>query len=305
MLDKISITAIAFWSPISPKGSHKTIISETKRIQATDQRTIGFQGEHGAYSEVAARALYPSGAMIPCREFTDVFDMIEEGLIDCGIVPVENTLGGLVGPVNSILIYTHLKIIAAIDMPVRHCLLCVPGADHRELRQVRSHTQALSQCRNFIARNRLEPQQHYDTAGSARDLAELRPKGVAAIASKLCADLYGLEIIKEDIQDSLHNRTRFFVLSMDEDDQDGDRCSAVFTAGDKAGSLFAVLSVFAKASINLTRIESVPDKPGTYAIFIDFEGSIKDPRVEAAVKAVSAMAEDFRILGCYRETRIQ
>ena len=92
---------------------------------------------------------------------------------------------------------------------------------------------------------------------------------------------------------------------MDEDDQDGDRCSAVFTAGDKAGSLFAVLSVFAKASINLTRIESGPDKPGTYAIFIEFEGSIKDPRVEAAVEAVSAMAEDFRILGCYRETRIQ
>ncbi|MDX9827454.1 MAG: bifunctional chorismate mutase/prephenate dehydratase [Spirochaetia bacterium] len=305
VLDKIRHSSHCLLEPDFAEGLYKTIIGETKRIQATDQRTIGFQGEHGAYSEVAARALYPNGAMIPCREFTDVFDMIEEGLVDCGIVPVENTLGGLVGPVNSILIYTHLKIIAAIDMPVRHCLLCAPGADHRELRQVWSHSQALSQCRNFIARNRLEPQQHYDTAGSAKDLAELRPKGVAAIASKFCSDLYGLEIIKEDIQDSEHNRTRFFVLSMDQGDQDGDRCSAVFTAGDKAGSLFAVLSVFAKAAINLTRIESVPDKPGTYAIFIDFEGSIKDPKVETAVKAVSAMAEDFRILGCYRETRIQ
>jgi len=119
-------------------------------------------------------------------------------------------------PVNSILIYTSLKIVAAVDLPIRHCLLALPGTDHRELRTVWSHNQALGQCRNFLARNHLDPEPYYDTAGAAKALAENRPKGVAAIASKFAADLYGLDIIKEDIQDSPHNRTRFFLIASHE-----------------------------------------------------------------------------------------
>lgn len=280
------------------------IITKSKKLQAKGYKTIGFQGEHGAYSEVAAKQLMANAATMPCREFSDVFDAVESGLFDYGIVPVENTLGGLVGPVNSILIYTNLKIVAAVDMPIRHCLVCPPGTDHRELRYAWSHSQALAQCRYFLARNHLEPVTHYDTAGSAKDIAEGRPKGVAAIASKYAADLYGLDIIKEDIQDTEHNRTRFFVISMRDESREGDKCSAVFTAGDKAGSLFSVLKIFASAGINLTRIESVPDTPGKYAIFIDFEGSIDDPRVVGAVKDVSTLAEGFRLLGCYKETRV-
>ncbi len=304
VLDKVQRSSNCLVEPTFATDIYRSIISESKRLQSMDFRTIGFQGEHGAYSEVAARGLMPKAAMLPCREFSDVFEAVEAGVFDAGIVPVENTLGGLVGPVNSILIYTNLKIIAAVDMPVRHCLLCVPGTDHRELRYVWSHSQALAQCRNFTQRNHLEPVTQYDTAGSARTIAESRPKGVAAIASKFCADLYGLEIIKEDIQDSEHNRTRFFIVSMKDGEEEGDKCSAVFTAGDKAGSLFAVLKVFANASINLTRIESVPDTPGKYAIFVDFEGSIKEPRVAEAVEKVRTLAEDFRVMGCYRETRL-
>jgi prephenate dehydratase/chorismate mutase len=305
VLDKIRRSSHCLVEPKFSVDIFSYIISESKRLQAMNFKTIGFQGEHGAYSEVAARALLPQSAMMPCREFADVFESVESGLFDCGIVPVENTLGGLVGPVNSILIYTNLKIVAAIDMPVKHCLVCVPGTDHRELRYVWSHSQALAQCRHFLIRNHLEAIPYYDTAGAAKAIAETRPKGVAAIASKFCADLYGLEIIKEDIQDSVHNRTRFFVLSMTDGEDNGDKCSAVFTAGDKAGSLFAVLKVFADASINLTRIESVPDTPGKYAIFIDFEGSIRNEKVETAVEKVSGLADDFRVLGCYRETRLQ
>lgn len=304
VLDKIRRSSHCLVEPKFSVDIYSFIMSESKRLQNMNFKTIGFQGEHGAYSEVAARALLPQSAMMPCREFSDVFEAVETGLFDCGIVPVENTLGGLVGPVNSILIYTNLKIVAAVDMPVKHCLVCVPGTDHRELRHVWSHSQALAQCRNFLNRNHLEAIPYYDTAGAAKAIAETRPKGVAAIASKFCADLYGLEIIKEDIQDSVHNRTRFFVLSMSDGDADGDKCSAVFTAGDKAGSLFAVLRVFADASINLTRIESVPDTPGKYAIFIDFDGSIRDDKVAAAVKTVSGLADDFRVLGCYKETRL-
>lgn len=284
---------------------YSLIISESKRLQAAGFKTIGFQGEHGAYSEIAARTLMPQSAAIPCAEFGDVFDRVNAGQLDYGIVPVENSLGGIVGPVNSILINTDLKIIASVDMSIRHCLLCAPGADHRELRHVWSHPQALAQCKNFIARNRLEAVNYYDTAGAAKTLAETRPQGVAVIAGKFCAELYGLEIIKEDIQDSAHNRTRFFALAARDENGEGDKCSAVFTAGDKAGSLFAVLKVFADASINLTRIESVPDKPDTYAIFIDFDGSIKDAKVAAAVEKVSRFAEGFRVLGCYRETKVE
>lgn len=304
VLDKVRRSSHCLVEPQFSVDIYSFIISESKRLQAMDFNTIGFQGEHGAYSEVAAKALMPKNATMPCREFSDVFEAVETGLFDCGIVPVENTLGGLVGPVNSILIYTNLKIVAAIDMPVRHCLVCPPGTDHRELRTVWSHSQALAQCRHFLLRNHLDAVPYYDTAGAAKAIAETRPKGVAAIASRFSADLYGLEIMKEDIQDSEHNRTRFFVVSMHDAGSDGDRCSVVFTAGDKAGSLFAVLKVFADASINLTRIESVPDTPGKYAIFIDFEGSIKDERVASAINKVSGLAEGFRVLGCYRETRL-
>ncbi|HEY9055327.1 MAG TPA: bifunctional chorismate mutase/prephenate dehydratase [Rectinemataceae bacterium] len=284
---------------------YAAIMAESKRLQSLGYKTVGFQGEHGAYSEVAAKVLYPQGATIPCAEFSDVFESVESGAFDYGIVPVENTLGGLVGPVNSILIYTNLKIVAAVDMPVRHCLACPSGTDHRELRYAWSHSQALAQCRQFLLRNHLEAVPYYDTAGAAKALAETRPKGVAAVASRYAADLYGLDIIKEDIQDSPHNRTRFFVVSMKEEAAEGDKCSAVFTAGDKAGSLFSLLKVFADSAINLTRIESVPDTPGRYAIFIDFEGSLTDPRVEGAITASKRLAEDFRLLGCYRETRVQ
>ncbi len=304
VLDKVRRSSHCLVDPDFSVGIYGKVIAESKRLQTLDFKTIGFQGEHGAYSEVAARVLKPEGAMIPCMEFNDVFDSVEDGLFDFGIVPVENTLGGLVGPVNSILIYTNLRIVAAVDMPVRHCLLCTPGADHRELRTVWSHSQALSQCRHFLHRNHLDPTPYYDTAGAAKALAESRTKGVAAIASRFCADLYDLEIIKEDIQDSPHNRTRFFLLALEGDDPQGDKCSAVFTAGDKAGSLFSVLKVFADASINLTRIESVPDTPGKYAIFIDFIGNANEDKVASAISKVSSLAEDFRMLGCYRETRL-
>ncbi|MCE5257175.1 MAG: bifunctional chorismate mutase/prephenate dehydratase [Spirochaetaceae bacterium] len=304
LLDKIRRTSHCLVEPNFAGDIYAKILDESKRLQAMNLDTIGFQGEHGAFSEMASKAYSPDNATIPCKEFADVFEGVESGLFSLGIVPVENTLGGLVEPVNAFLINTNLKIIAAINLPVRHCLVAPQGADHRELRLVWSHSQALTQCRNFLLRNHLEPVPYYDTAGAAKAIAENQPKGVAAISSRLAAELYGLDIIKEDIQDSMNNRTRFFVLARSNDQDGGDKCSIVFTAGDKAGSLFAILEVFARAGINLTRIESIPDKPGSYAIFIDLEGSSKDPRVEESLEKVSTMANGFRLLGCYREARM-
>jgi prephenate dehydratase/chorismate mutase/prephenate dehydratase len=304
VLDRIRRTSRCLVSPDFSADLYGRILEESRALQASGLATIGFQGEHGAYSEMAARAWNPKAAAIPCREFEDVFDAVECGRFDYGVVPVENSLGGLVGPVNSALAYTSLHIIAAIDLPVSHCLLAPQGSDHREIRSVYSHPQALAQCRRFIERNKLDPMPYYDTAGAAKMLAETKAKGSAAIASRFAAEIYDLEIIKEGMQDSSENRTRFLVLSRSEAENPGHKCSAVFSAEDKAGALFSVLEVFAKEGINLTRIESVPDKPGDYAIFIDFEGSKEDERVARAIDEASKAARGFRLLGCYDERRM-
>jgi prephenate dehydratase/chorismate mutase/prephenate dehydratase len=282
----------------------KRLILEAKAIQERKPKTVGFQGEHGANSEVAARAWDGSVAAMPCRDFSDVFDAVRDGFFDFGIVPVENSLGGIVGPVNSILINTDLKIVAAIDIPISHCLLAVPGTDHREIRSAYSHSQALAQCRNFLARNKLEARHYYDTAGAARMIAQERPRDSAAIANRFAAEIYDLEIIKDEIQDSENNRTRFFVIAKEDGHGEGNKCSAVFSTEDKAGALFRTLEIFARAGINLTRIESVPNKPGDYAIFLDFDGSEKEERVSRAIAEAADVARGFRLLGCYVERKI-
>ena len=304
VLERVARSSRCLAGPAFTVELWKRIMAEAREIQSRMPKTLGFQGEHGANSEVAARAWDPSAAAMPSPDFSDVFDAVRDGIFDYGIVPVENTLGGLVGPVNSILINTDLKIVAAIDMPVSHCLLAVPGADHREIRSAYSHSQALAQCRNFLARNKLEARPYYDTAGAARMIAQERRRDTAAIANRFAAEIYDLEIIKDEIQDSENNRTRFFILAKEAGHRGGNKCSAVFSTEDKAGALFKTLEIFASAGINLTRIESVPNKPGDYAIFLDFDGSDEDEGVAAAIAKAAGVARDFRILGCYNERKL-
>jgi prephenate dehydratase len=136
-------------------------------------------------------------------------------------------------------------------------------------------------------------------------LAETRPKRSAAIASRLCSHLYDLEIIKEGVEDIERNLTRFLVLSKKEATGEGDKCSIVFATEHKAGTLFNVLQVFAEKAINLTRIESIPNEPGDYAFFLDFEGSHKDRPVMEALAEVKRMTTQFRLMGCYTERRVR
>ena len=323
VLDRVAKRSQCLATPAFTRGLYQLIMDESKAIQDRGYSLIGFQGTHGAYSDAAARVWNPEAATMPFREFSQVFDAVLEGDIHYGVVPVENTLGGVVGQVNAILATTELRIVAAIDMPIRHCLMAAPGTDHREIRSAYSHGQALAQCRRFLERNRLEALEWYDTAGAARMIAETQAKGSAAVASRFAAELYGLDIIKEDIQDSDVNRTRFLVLAKSDMENhvgsgsiglDGDisdesrrtstKCSIVFFTDDKAGALFGVLEVFAKAGINLTRIESVPDEPGDYAIFIDFDGSESDPRVSGAIAEIGSRVRGLRVLGCYDERKL-
>ena len=279
----------------------KTIIDESKRLQQEDRQLVAFQGEHGAYGEVAARKLLPGGAYIPCMEFIDVFRGVEEGYLDLGVVPVENSLEGAVTQVNDLLTSTSLKVIGEAKVAVNHCLLATDVTDYREIRQVYSHPQALAQCREFLMRNKLEPRPYYDTAGAAKMLARENPKAAAAIASALSAELYNLEIIKEGIEDGPSNSTRFLLLSREPYSEKGDKTSIIFATAHEAGRLFAVLQLFAEADINLTRIASMPlrSDPDNYSFFLDFEASDKDKTVIRLLNKMEDLTISMKNLGSY------
>jgi prephenate dehydratase len=283
----------------------ETIIKESKRLQQEDRKLVAFQGEHGAYGEVAGRRLVPTGAYIPCLEFADVFRGVEDGHFDLGVVPVENSLEGAVTQVNDLLTTTGLKVIDEAKVPVTHCLLATEMTDYREIRQVYSHPQALAQCRGFLMRNRLEPRPFYDTAGAAKMLARENPRASAAIASALSAELYDLEIIKEGIEDGPSNTTRFLLLSRDPYDGPGEKTSIIFATAHKAGQLFAALKLFADADINLTRIASMPlrSDPNNYCFFLDFEGAEGEDRVDKVLKKMEELTISLKNLGSYPADR--
>jgi prephenate dehydratase len=279
----------------------KTIIDESKRLQDEDRRLVAFQGEHGAYGEVASRNLVPAGAYIPCLEFIDVFRGVEAGDFDLGVVPVENSLEGAVTQVNDLLTTTELKVIGEIKVAVNHCLLATDATDYREIRVVYSHPQALAQCRDFLMRNKLEARPYYDTAGAAKMLARENPKAAAAIASELCAELYDLEIVKEGVEDGPSNSTRFLLLSKEPYADRGEKTSVIFAVAHEAGELYGVLKLFAEAKINLTRISSMPlrSDPGNYSFFLDFEGSQEDAKVAEVLEKMSSMTISLKNLGSY------
>lgn len=186
---------------------------------------------------------------------------------------------------------------------MHHSLLALPGTDHRDIRVVYSHSQALAQCRHFLSRNSLEPVPFYDTAGSAKMLAEKRPKAAACIASKLSAELYNLDVIKEGIEDLNTNKTRFLVISKEKNNEEGSKCSILFSTEHKAGTLFQVLQLFAENNVNLTRIESIPSEPGNYAFFLDFLGSEKDENIKTIIDSVKSVTSNFKMMGCYNEKK--
>lgn len=290
---------------VSPDFSEKLfgeVISESKRLQAKNPVLAAFQGEHGAYSEIAIGVLNKAWLPISCQEFAEVFEGVGAGHFDFGVVPVENSLAGSVTQVNDLLLESELSIVAETHVPVHHCLLSLPDTDYRDIKAVYSHPQALAQCRGFIDRNKLEARPYYDTAGAAMMLSEERPKAAAAIASRLCAELYGLEVLKENIEDHESNSTRFVVLSREKSRARGNKCSIAFATSHKAGALFNALKIFSDASINLTRIESRPirGEPSKYAFLLDFEGSDQDGTVKAALGKMKEQAATFKFLGCYQ-----
>lgn len=325
VLDNVRSLAGRLVSPALAESLYSLIMEASRGLQDHQQTVVAFQGEHGAFSEAAALHWQEGAIPIPQQSFADIFDGLAAGTFDYGVVPVENSLGGIVGEVNNLLLKRQVVVVAALDMDISHCLMMVPGCDFRELRSVYSHPQALSQCREFIARNHLEAVPYYDTAGAAQMLARKQLKGAAAVAGRLAAELYGLDVVKEDIQGQGKSRTRFFVIQAADAAGKGtslpnvgggapevpggsgqltNKCSIVFSTQHKAGSLYQVLNLFAASGINLTRIESVPsDKAGEFAFFMDCVATPGDPALEAIFRQLEGSAMNLKVLGYYQEQR--
>jgi prephenate dehydratase len=195
-----------------------------------------------------------------------------------------------------------LRIYAETILKVRHMLLAPPSSKLADLKRVRSHPQALAQCRRYLSRHGLEPEPAFDTAGSARDLAANPQWGVAAIAGELAAQLYGLEILDRNIEDFPINYTRFFVLAMeDPPPAKRNKTSLVFTTSNRPGALYECLGEFAKRHINLTKIESRPrlDQPWQYIFYLDLEGHHQDPVCKAAIRELERRCSFVKLLGSY------
>ncbi|MBS0538293.1 MAG: prephenate dehydratase, partial [Proteobacteria bacterium] len=191
------------------------------RGKAKPSDTIAFQGEAGANSDMACRAAFPYMATLPCPTFETAMAAVQAGKAELAMIPVENSIAGRVADLHSLLPNTKLKIVAEHFQRVEHCLVALPGASMKTIKSVKSHVQALAQCRNFLKKNRFEPIVHGDTAGAAREIAEIGDPTVGAIASSLAARIYGLKVLARNIEDADHNTTRMLVFSREEARTDG------------------------------------------------------------------------------------
>jgi prephenate dehydratase len=286
-----------------PQGTDRSQIAE-KVAWATKQKLlVAFQGEAGAYSEQALRNHFgPDATSLPCTDFRGIFDAIHSGKAQRGILPVENSLAGTVSAAYDQLADHDLRIQGEVILRVEHCLMAPAGLTLRDIKRVKSHPQALAQCRQTLRRLGIEPVVHYDTAGAARDLAANPEPGTAAIASALAAKTYGLEILSRHLEDESHNYTRFFILGLsDPPRQDPSKTSVIFTTRHQPGALQRVLAELAEREINLTKIESRPrrNSPWHYLFYVDFEGHEDQREIREALLGILKQASFLKVLGSY------
>ncbi|HUT20999.1 MAG TPA: prephenate dehydratase [Anaerolineae bacterium] len=265
--------------------------------------TVSFQGIAGAYSEEAIRQFFgPQVESLPCRTFSNVFVTVEQGTADFGMLPIENSLAGSVVQSYELLMEHDLRVRAEVILRVRHRLMAALGTEMGDLKRVKSHPQALAQCERYLARRGLESVPNFDTAGSARELAEDPEPETGVIASALAAELYGLEILDDQVEDLPFNYTRFFVLGLDDPPRaQRSKTSLIFTTRHNPGALYDSLGEFAQRGINLTKIESRPrrNRPWQYLFYLDFEGHWQDPAAEAALMGLLRRSSFVKLLGSY------
>jgi prephenate dehydratase len=264
---------------------------------------ISFQGERGAYSEDAAISFFNNAETVPLHTFVEVIESTENGKTQYSVLPVENSLEGSVGESYDLLLSTSLSVVGEIYYRVRHCLI---GFDKLEnVDTVYSHPQALGQCRKFIQKHKLITVPSYDTAGSVKIIKELGKKNLCCIASKRASEIYQVPTIAEGIEDNANNYTRFLILSKTKA-QDGNKTSIIFSVKHEAGALFNILKEFNKYKINLTKIESRPNKstPWEYNFYVDFDGNENDQKIAELLKKINKQCIFLKILGSYKKAKL-
>jgi prephenate dehydratase len=272
---------------------------------------VAFQGERGAYGEMATLQYFPDVKLVPLKSFQDVFDAAETGKVEYIVVPLENSIEGSINEIYDLLLQTKMNVVGEIYQRVRHCLIANRGA--KMIRYVHSHPQALAQCRAYLQNKGLMPVPTYDTAGAAKMIKENKMADSAAIASKRAAEFYDMEILDEGIEDRKNNYTRFLVLSPKKKKSEKSvlhgigghdhKTSIIFSVRHVPGALFGILGEFAIRKINLTKIESRPTKetPWEYNFYVDFEGHIQNKAVREALMSIKPKTSYIKILGSYKK----
>jgi prephenate dehydratase len=268
-------------------------------------KKIVFQGEPGANSHLAAREVYPDYEPVPCATFEDAFTAISAGEAELGMIPVENSVAGRVADIHHLMPHSGLHIVAEHFMPVRHQLLAPRGARLENVKTVESHVHALGQCRKVIRRLGIRPIVAADTAGSAREVAEANDKTRAAIASRLAAEIYGLDILEQNIEDEDHNTTRFIVLTREtrwaKSDGGPVITTFLFRVRNVPAALYKALGGFATNGVNMTKLESYMIEGNFFAtqFYADVEGHPEDRSLVFAFEELAFFSKEMKILGVY------
>ncbi len=268
-------------------------------------RTIAFQGEPGAYSDLACRTARPEMETLPCRSFEDVFSAVAQDRAALGMIPIENSVAGRVADIHHLLPQSGLHIIGEHYQRVNHHLLAVKGAKLRDITHVHSHIHALNQCRDLIRELALEPVVHVDTAGSAATIAENGDTSQAVIASELAGDIYGLVSLRANIEDARHNTTRFLIMAkqaiVPHPKSAPTMTSFVFRVRNVPAALYKGLGGFATNGVNMTKLESylVGGRFNAAQFYAEVEGHPEHRNVLLALEELDFFSREVRILGVY------
>jgi prephenate dehydratase len=266
---------------------------------------ISFQGELGANSHIAARAAYPGLEPLPCASFEDAFAAVSERQAQYAMIPVENSVAGRVADVHHLIPDSGLFIVAERFEPIRHQLLGLPGATLAGLTHVRSHPQALGQCRRLLRELGVAAVKTADTAGAAREIAELGDAKVGALASALAGEIHALTVLKADIADAYHNTTRFLVFAREPDDATAESgpcmTSFVFRVKNVPAALYKAMGGFATNGVNMTKLESYIEGGGFAAamFFAEIEGHPDERNVKLAIEELAFFSASLKVLGVY------
>jgi prephenate dehydratase len=266
---------------------------------------VVFQGEPGANSHIACLEVFPDCEPVPQPTFEDCFQAVASGEVQLAMIPIENSVAGRVADIHHLLPTSDLSIIGEHFLPVHHQLLGVPGATVKELEVVQSHVQALGQCRKLIRSLGVAAEVAADTAGSARYVAELGDPKRGALASRLAAEIYGLDILRADVEDEAHNPTRFIILS-----PEAERAPAkngpvittfIFRVRNVPAALYKAMGGFATNGINMTKLESYQLGGKFFAtlFYADVEGHPDDHNLKLALEELEFFSAEFRIVGVY------